>query len=144
MFQGLRTVIYPVSDLEKAKAWYGQVLKSRPMFDKPFYVGFNVGGFELGLDPDDLGSPMGAAVASFALFSVGAIVPVVPFLITTGTPAMASAGLLALLVLAGVGGFVGFLSGTSITRSAFRMAGLAALAAAVTWAVGRAFGATLT
>jgi VIT1/CCC1 family predicted Fe2+/Mn2+ transporter len=99
---------------------------------------------ELGLDPDDLGSPMGAAVASFALFSVGAIVPVVPFLITRGTPALVAAGLLALLVLAAVGGFVGFLSGTSIARSAFRMAGLAALAAAVTWLVGRAFGATLT
>jgi VIT1/CCC1 family predicted Fe2+/Mn2+ transporter len=99
---------------------------------------------ELGLDPDDLGSPMGAAGASFALFSVGAIVPIVPFLITSGTPAVISAGVLAGLVLAGVGAFVGFLSGTSVLRSALRMAGLAALAAAITWAVGRAFGATLT
>jgi VIT1/CCC1 family predicted Fe2+/Mn2+ transporter len=98
---------------------------------------------ELGLDPDDLGSPMGAAVASLALFSVGAIVPIVPFLLTTGTPAILAASLLAGLVLAGVGGFVGFLSGTSVLRSAFRMVGLAALAAGITWAVGRAFGATL-
>jgi predicted enzyme related to lactoylglutathione lyase len=52
MFQGLRTVIYPVGDLEKAKAWYSQVLRAKPYFDKPFYVGFNVGGYELGLDPD--------------------------------------------------------------------------------------------
>jgi catechol 2,3-dioxygenase-like lactoylglutathione lyase family enzyme len=52
MFQGLRTVIYSVADLEKAKAWYSKVLSQEPYFSEPFYVGFNVGGFELGLDPD--------------------------------------------------------------------------------------------
>ena len=52
MFQGLRTVIYHVDDLEKAKAWYSAALEIEPYFDQPFYVGFNVGGFELGLDPD--------------------------------------------------------------------------------------------
>jgi predicted enzyme related to lactoylglutathione lyase len=51
-FQGLRTVIYAVADLAKAKAWYTQVLSQQPYFSEPFYVGFNVGGFELGLDPD--------------------------------------------------------------------------------------------
>ena len=52
MFQGLRTVIYGVNDIEKAKAWYSAVLGILPYFDQPFYVGFNVGGFELGLDPN--------------------------------------------------------------------------------------------
>jgi len=52
MIQGLRTAIYKVSDLEKAKNWYADVLNTEPYFDEPFYVGFNVGGFELGLDPD--------------------------------------------------------------------------------------------
>jgi predicted enzyme related to lactoylglutathione lyase len=52
MFLGLRTVIYHVRDLDKAKAWYTKVLGQKPYFDQPFYVGFNVGGFELGLDPD--------------------------------------------------------------------------------------------
>lgn len=52
MFQGLRTAIYKVADLEKAKEWYSDVLGIKPYFDEPFYVGFNVGGFELGLDPD--------------------------------------------------------------------------------------------
>lgn len=52
MFQGLRTVIYHAADLDKAKEWYTQVLGVKPYFDQPFYVGFNVGGFELGLDPD--------------------------------------------------------------------------------------------
>ena len=55
MFLGLRTVIYKVSDLEKAKSWYSDVLNIQPYFDEPFYVGFNIGGFELGLDPDITG-----------------------------------------------------------------------------------------
>jgi predicted enzyme related to lactoylglutathione lyase len=49
---GLRTAIYPAPDLASAKAWYAQVLGQAPTFDEPFYVGFEVGGFELGLLPD--------------------------------------------------------------------------------------------
>lgn len=51
-FLGLRTNIYKVSDLAKAKAWYAKTFDTAPYFDEPFYVGFNIGGFELGLDPD--------------------------------------------------------------------------------------------
>lgn len=51
-FLGLRTAIYAAPDLEQAKAWYTRVLGVAPYFDEPFYVGYNVGGFELGLDPD--------------------------------------------------------------------------------------------
>jgi VIT1/CCC1 family predicted Fe2+/Mn2+ transporter len=99
---------------------------------------------ELGLDPDDLGSPSGAAIASFALFSVGAFVPVLPFLLTSGTPAVVGAAALAGIVLASVGGLLGFLSGTSVVASAARMVGLAALAAGVTYGVGRIFGAAVS
>jgi predicted enzyme related to lactoylglutathione lyase len=49
---GLRTTIYKVSDLAKAKQWYSTTFGIAPYFDEPYYVGFNVGGFELGLDPD--------------------------------------------------------------------------------------------
>jgi catechol 2,3-dioxygenase-like lactoylglutathione lyase family enzyme len=49
---GLRTALYPVPDLEAAKRWYSQVLGVEPYFDQPFYVGYEVGGFELGLLPD--------------------------------------------------------------------------------------------
>ena len=52
MLQGLRTVIYKVPDLKKAKDWYSQVFSIVPYFDEPFYVGYNVCGYELGLDPD--------------------------------------------------------------------------------------------
>lgn len=51
-FLGLRTAIYAVADLPRARAWYADVLGVAPYFDQPFYVGFNVGGFELGLVPD--------------------------------------------------------------------------------------------
>jgi hypothetical protein len=51
MLLGLRTAIYPVSDLAVAKRWYEQVIGAAPYFDEPFYGGFAVGGFELGLVP---------------------------------------------------------------------------------------------
>lgn len=51
-FQGLRTVTCRVADLPEAREWYADVLGIRPYFDAPFYVGFDVGGFELGLVPD--------------------------------------------------------------------------------------------
>ncbi|MBI5068555.1 MAG: VIT1/CCC1 transporter family protein [Deltaproteobacteria bacterium] len=99
---------------------------------------------ELGLDPDDLGSPMGAAVSSFFTFAVGATVPVVPFLFLQGRAAVGLATGLAFAVLACVGGLVGFLSGVSPLRSALRMVGLAALAAGITYGVGRLLGVAVS
>jgi len=53
MFLGLRTAIYHANDIDAAKAWYSSVLGFAPYFDQPFYVGFNVGGYELGLQPNE-------------------------------------------------------------------------------------------
>ena len=55
MISGLRTVIYFVKDLDTAKAWYTQIFNKPPYFDEPYYVGFNIEGFELGLRPDKEG-----------------------------------------------------------------------------------------
>ena len=52
MLLGLRSVIYAAPDLAAAKAWWTEVLGKEPYFDQPFCVGFEVGGFELGLDPN--------------------------------------------------------------------------------------------
>ncbi|NIR44298.1 MAG: VOC family protein [Gemmatimonadetes bacterium] len=60
MFLGLRTVVYEVDDLEKAREWYAGVLNAEPHFDEPYYVGFTVGPFELGLRPADENAPLGA------------------------------------------------------------------------------------
>jgi len=81
MILGLRTAIYPVKDLASAKAWYSQVLGQTPYFDQPFYVGFSVGGFELGLLPQGepgvggaqpLGGVQSAEAAFANLLSLGA------------------------------------------------------------------------
>ena len=52
MLKGLRTVIYPAPDLKKATEWYTAILGEKPYFTEDFYVGFDVGGYELGLQPD--------------------------------------------------------------------------------------------
>lgn len=65
MFQGLRTVIYHVDDLPKAKEWYSNILGIKPYFDEQFYVGFNVGGYELGLDPNMQGVSKGSNVVAY-------------------------------------------------------------------------------
>jgi len=57
---GLRTVIYAVPDVARARDWYAALVGRVPYFDQPFYVGFNVGGFELGLVPVETGTPTGA------------------------------------------------------------------------------------
>lgn len=81
MIQGLGTAIYPVPDVAAAKAWYANILGCEPHFDEPYYVGFAVGGFELGLIPDGLPGTGGVAaywrvadaVAEFArLIALGA------------------------------------------------------------------------
>ena len=51
MFLGLRTTIYPTADIAASKAWYRSVLGIEPYFDQPFYVGYDVRGYELGLQP---------------------------------------------------------------------------------------------
>ena len=56
---GLRTVIYQVADLAAAKQWYSELFQRTPYFDEPFYVGYSVGGYELGLHPADAGAAVG-------------------------------------------------------------------------------------
>ena len=53
MIQQLATTIYSVSDLARTKQWLAQIFEITPYFDEPFYVGYNVGGFELGLLLDE-------------------------------------------------------------------------------------------
>lgn len=67
---GLATVVYPVSDLSRAKAWYAKAFGKDPYFDQPFYVGFEIAGYELGLVPDE-GRP--GPDGGVAYWRVGAI-----------------------------------------------------------------------
>ncbi len=65
MFLGLRTVAYYVSDIAKARDWYASVLGFAPYFDEPFYVGFNVGGYELGLQPSEAATAKAEGVVAY-------------------------------------------------------------------------------
>jgi predicted enzyme related to lactoylglutathione lyase len=65
MFKKLRTVIYHVSDIDAAKKWYIEAIGINPYFDEPFYVGFDINGHELGLDPDNSGVTSGNKTVSY-------------------------------------------------------------------------------
>ena len=78
MLLGLRTAIYHTPDIAAGKLWYTKVLGFPPYFDQPFYVGFNVGGFELGLTPD------GGKAASGAYWGVKDIEVVLARLLELG------------------------------------------------------------
>jgi predicted enzyme related to lactoylglutathione lyase len=74
MILGLRTVIYRVDDIDRAKSWYRDAFEIEPYFDQPFYVGFQIGGCELGLDPDLTEGKPGPG-GSVAYWGVDAIEP---------------------------------------------------------------------
>ena len=98
---------------------------------------------ELGLDPDELGSPMGAAGGSFAAFAIGAFVPVLPYLIGTGMPAFVAAIALSLVALFAVGAGVSLLTGRGVAFSGSRQVAIGAAAAIVTYVVGSIIGVSV-
>lgn len=95
---------------------------------------------ELGIDPDELGNPIGAALSSFAAFSVGAIVPLVPWFFAGGTGAIVVSVILGLLGALAVGAALAVATGRSVVRSATRQAVIAAFAAGVTFLIGSLVG----
>jgi len=98
---------------------------------------------ELGLNPDELGSPAGAALSSFAAFSTGALVPLLPFLFGTGQRMLyISAGMTA-VSLFGVGAALSLFIGRHAWRGGIRMLAIGAAAAAVTFGIGRLLGVGL-
>ena len=69
-FLGLRTAAYHAPDLAAGKAWYTRALGIEPYFDQPFYVGFNVGGYELGLVPDSPTSGRGGVTVYWGVADI--------------------------------------------------------------------------
>ncbi len=88
MFKGLGTVIYHVTDLDRAKAWYATAFQRQPYFDEPFYVGFNIAGYELGLDPDQAVSRAGPG-GSVAYWRVADIAAAVDHFVAAGASLVA-------------------------------------------------------
>jgi VIT1/CCC1 family predicted Fe2+/Mn2+ transporter len=95
---------------------------------------------ELGLDPEELGSPWGASIGSFLAFAVGAFIPLVPFILLTGGTALTVSIALTSLALFGVGAAVSLLTGRSALYSGARQLGIGAAAAAITYLVGSLIG----
>ena len=96
---------------------------------------------ELGLDPEEgLGSPAAAAGSSFLTFAVGALLPLAPFLLTSGSAAVVAAGLVTGAALFGIGASMAFLTGRAWWLSGLRMLAIGAAAAAATFLIGLLFG----
>jgi VIT1/CCC1 family predicted Fe2+/Mn2+ transporter len=98
---------------------------------------------ELGLNPEDLGSPWGAAVSSFFSFAVGAAIPLMPFLYASGTASLAIAIALTGVALLAVGALLSLFTGRSAIYSGLRMLFIGAAAGTVTYLVGTLLGVTL-
>ncbi|HLQ49359.1 MAG TPA: VIT1/CCC1 transporter family protein [Candidatus Dormibacteraeota bacterium] len=98
---------------------------------------------ELGLDPDELGSPIGAASGSFFAFAVGAAIPVLAYLVASGAPAFFASLLMSLAALFAVGAGVSLLTGRSVLFSGARQVLIGAAAAGVTFAVGSIIGVSV-
>ena len=100
---------------------------------------------ELGIDPAELGgNPWSAAGTSFALFAAGALFPILPFVWSSGSAAIAGSALLSALVLAAIGMLTSLFNGRSPAYSALRQVAFGCLAAAVTFGVGRLLGVSLS
>ena len=93
-----------------------------------------------GLNPDDLGSPFGAAFSSFTAFSIGAIIPILPYLVGPGDLALPVSATLSAVALAAVGALVSRVSGRNIAWGGARMLLAGCAAAAATFAIGSLIG----
>jgi VIT1/CCC1 family predicted Fe2+/Mn2+ transporter len=99
---------------------------------------------ELGVDPEELGgSPWTAAVASFILFTVGAVIPVIPFVFSGGDWAVLVSAVISGLALLAIGAAITLLTGRGVWRSAIRQLVIGLGAAAVTYGAGFVVGAAV-
>ncbi len=98
---------------------------------------------ELGLDPSALGSPWTAAASSFVAFASGALIPVLPYLLTTGSTAFYASAAVCGASLFVVGALISIFTGRGIFLSGFRVLGIGALAAAATYFIGRLMGVSV-
>jgi VIT1/CCC1 family predicted Fe2+/Mn2+ transporter len=99
---------------------------------------------ELGLNPDELGSPWGAAISSLLSFAVGAAIPLLPFALGAGANALVFAVALTAVALFGIGATLSLFTGRGAMMSGLRMLLLGGLAGVVTFSVGRLFGVNLS
>lgn len=122
--------------LDQARTMAGEMLKT------PAHALDVLSREELGLNPDDLGSPWGAAISSFLAFSAGAVLPLLPFLMLRESAMAVSAGVAGVALLA-VGASLSLFSGRSAVWGGLRMLAIGAAAGGATFLIGRWLGVTL-
>jgi predicted ribosomally synthesized peptide with SipW-like signal peptide len=98
---------------------------------------------ELGVNPDSVGDPVGAATSSFGAFAVGAVLPLIPWFFLDGNAAIIVSVLVGLIAAAAVGTTLAYFTERSKIRTAMRQTLIAAVACAVTWLIGTLLGATV-
>jgi len=98
---------------------------------------------ELGLNPDELGSPWGAAISSFLSFAAGALLPLAPYVFAAGPYALPTAIAVTAVALFAVGALLSLFTGRGALRSGARMLALGGLAGAITFLVGRLAGVAI-
>jgi VIT1/CCC1 family predicted Fe2+/Mn2+ transporter len=98
---------------------------------------------ELGLDPEELGSPWGAAIGSFVAFALGALVPLLPFILLADSSALLASIALTAVALFSVGAAVSLLTGKSAIYTGLRQLAIGAAAASITYAVGSLIGVSV-
>ena len=130
-------LIYRAKGLSKPEA---EQLADRIMADRSVALD-TLAREELGLDPDELGSPWGSAFSSLFAFAIGAFVVIIPYLAGSGKAALLAAIVLAVAALFGVGASIGALNGRGVLRSGLRQVIAGVIAAAVTFGVGHLIGA---
>lgn len=133
-------LIYRAKGLERADA---ERMADRIMADRGVALD-TLAREELGLNPEALGSPWGAAISSLLAFAIGAFVVVVPYLIGGGTAALLTAIGLAVAALFAVGATIGAVNGRPVVHSGLRQVFVGALAAGVTFGVGHLIGTSVS
>ncbi len=126
-------------DIERAREL------SRQMMANPTQALQALAREELGLNPNDLGSPWGAAVFSFVSFALGALLPLLPFLLPVPERiALVATGATSAIALFAVGMAISLFTGRSAWRSALRMVAIGGCAAIATWLIGRLVGVAIS
>lgn len=99
---------------------------------------------ELGVDPSETGNPVGAALSSFVAFSIGAFIPLLPWLFSDGTATLVASIVLGLIATAAVGFALAWFTGKSKLRTMARQVVLGSGACLLTWLIGSLLGASVS
>jgi VIT1/CCC1 family predicted Fe2+/Mn2+ transporter len=133
-------LIYQAKGLPEAQA---RAMAARIMAD-PATALDTLSREELGIDPQELGgSAYEAAITSFVLFAIGAIVPVAPFIFLSGWQAVVVSAVLSALALFGIGAAITLMTGRSVLFSGLRQVGIGIAAAALTYGLGTLLGVAI-